>query len=116
MQGPLSAGASEMRGSGWPRGCGRLVASEQVEVRRGAGGGFDRMEVLTKQGGRPTDRETLPRSCFPAIVWKRASLFRTFFVSPDISELWGQRYPPPPHDGCVQSIVMGFTLRDSEGW
>lgn len=64
------------------------------------------MEVLTKQGGQPTDRETLPRSCFPAIVWKRASLYRTFFVSRDISELRGKRHCPHPPTMAVSSPLL----------
>ena len=82
----MSTGASQMRGRGWTARLPEAAADWRASRWRSAGG-------LSQDGsayktGRPArgQRETPPHSCFPAIVWKRASLFRFFSVNPDISQ------------------------------
>lgn len=111
----MSTGASEMRGRGWPPLCSERLRQTGGE-RAGGGppeGGFHRMEVLTKQAGPAhRQRETLPHSCFPAIVWKRASLFRSFFVYHDMSKLWGEvasdiaHHPAPPPPPLPRRVAI----------
>lgn len=89
MQGPLSAGASEMRGRGWLAALWEVAAHEASSELAGGGlpGAFTGWKCLQNRPTSPlTEESTAALLLFPAIVWKCASLFRSFFVRPDTSE------------------------------